>query len=109
MNLTQKKCVPCEGGTKPLEGEELKTYMSYLKTPWELVNNLRIKKEFKFKDFKEAIAFVNKIAAIAEEEGHHPDMYIFYNRVSIELTTHAISGLSVNDFILAKKVEDIAK
>ena len=114
MDLTKKKCEPCEGGTKPFDANEIKTYMSYLKTPWELVSGdpstssgriLRIRKKFKFKDFKEAMQFVNQVADIAENEGHHPDMKINYNRVKIELTTHAIGGLSVNDFIMASKIE----
>ena len=103
-----KKCVPCEGGTKPLKGDELKTYMSFLKTQWELdEEKKKLEDTFKFKDFKEAMSFVNKIASIAEEEGHHPDIYIFYNKVTITLSTHAIGGLSVNDFILARKIEEL--
>lgn len=107
MNLAQKKCVPCEGGTKPFTSKEIKTYLSYLKTPWEVLEEVKIKHSFEFKTFKEAIEFVNKVAKIAEQEGHHPNIKIFYNRVVIELTTHAISGLSVNDFILARKIEEL--
>jgi len=102
-----KKCEPCEGGTKPFEQKEIDIYKSYLKTPWELIDDLRLKQKFKFKDFKEAMQFVKKIAVIAEDEGHHPDISVSYNKVTIELTTHAVKGLSVNDFILARKIEEL--
>lgn len=105
-HLVKGHCVPCEGGTKPMEEEEIKTYLSLLKTPWEVSeDSKKISKKFKFKDFKEAMGFVNKIADVAEEQGHHPDINIFYNKVDIKLTTHAIKGLSTNDFIVASKIE----
>ena len=107
MDLTQKKCVPCEGGTLPLKNEEIKKYLSQLKTKWEVVEGRKIKKQFIFEDFKKAIEFVNKVANIAEREQHHPYIHIFYSKVTIELWTHAIGGLSENDFILAAKVETL--
>ncbi len=108
MALTEKKCVPCEGGAQPFTEAQIKEYLSQLKPGWEVLDNKKIKKQFKFKDFKEAIAFVNKVADLAEEEGHHPDIRIFgYKNVEIELSTHAISGLSENDFILAAKIESL--
>lgn len=78
-----------------------------MEVPWDVFENEKIKKEFVFADFKEAIEFINKVADIAEEEGHHPDIHIFYNKVMIELWTHEIGGLSENDFILASKIEKI--
>ncbi|MBS3903133.1 MAG: 4a-hydroxytetrahydrobiopterin dehydratase [Anaplasmataceae bacterium] len=105
--LSDKKCVACEGGTPPLTPEEIKHYQSQLREPWEVVDDKKIRKNFNFKDFKEAMSFVNKIANIAENEGHHPDIFIFYNQVRIELWTHAVGGLSENDFILAAKIEKI--
>lgn len=105
--LSTKKCVTCEIGTPPLTLEEIKPLKAQLKLEWELVDDKKIKHEFKFKDFKEAMSFVNKIADIAEAEGHHPDIYIFYNKVKIELSTHFIKGLSENDFIMAAKIEAI--
>lgn len=114
LSLTQKKCVACEGGTPTLTMAEVGKYKAPLKQPWEVVMDenhkdaaKKIKREFKFKDFKEAMTFINKIAAIAEEEQHHPDIYIFYNRTQIELWTHAIGGLSENDFIMAAKIEQL--
>lgn len=86
--------------------EEVATYLTLLKTPWEVTSGGKaISKKFSFKNFKEAMVFVNKIAEIAESEGHHPDIEIMYNKVKVFLTTHAIKGLSTNDFILASKIE----
>ena len=108
MDLANKKCVPCEGEALPLVGQELARYVAELKTSWEVVEAKKIRREFKFKDFKEAMAFVSKVAEIANAEDHHPDIAIHYNRVVIELSTHAIHGLSESDFILAAKTEKIA-
>lgn len=87
--------------------EEIEKYLSLLKFKWIVIGSKSISREFKFKDFKESMSFVNKIAEIAEEQGHHPDIEISYNKVVITLTTHAIGGLSTNDFIVASKVETL--
>lgn len=105
--LAHQKCVPCEGGTEPLKIEEVEKYKLQLKLPWEIEANKKMSHQFKFKDFKEAMIFVNKVADIANVEGHHPDLCIYYNKVNITLTTHNIGGLSVNDFIMAVKIEAI--
>ena len=106
LHLVKGHCVPCEGGVEPMEKEEVSKYLTLLKTPWDVTkDNKLISKDFKFKDFKEAMEFVNKVADIADEQGHHPDIKISYNKVIIELTTHAIGGLSINDFIIASKIE----
>jgi 4a-hydroxytetrahydrobiopterin dehydratase len=105
MDLTQKKCVPCEGGVSPL-GENISADLLQQIPSWELKDG-KVHKQFKFKDFKEAIDFVNNIAKVAEQEGHHPDILINYNKVTIDLYTHAINGLSENDFIVAAKIEKI--
>ena len=104
-SLVQKKCVPCEGGTPPLEGEKIQEYLSELKGSWVVQENKKIKRTFKFKTFREGIEFVNRVADIAEEENHHPDIHILYTKVTLELTTHAIGGLSENDFIMASKID----
>ena len=106
MDLTQKHCVPCEGGTPPLSEEKEETLKKQV-VQWMLFRDgtHRLQRQFKFKNFKEAMIFVNKVAEVAEAEGHHPDVYMFYNRVRLQLTTHAIGGLSTNDFILAVKVD----
>lgn len=106
MDLKQKHCIPCEGGVLPLEASEVSDYIA--KTPgWTAIKNKKIRREFKFKNFLEAMGFVNRIADIAESEGHHPDIYISYNKMVLELATHAIGGLSENDFILAAKINAV--
>lgn len=105
-HLIRGHCVPCEGGVDPMKEDEVKIYLSLLKKKWKVSNNLEsISRRFEFKDFVGAMVFVNKVADIAEEQGHHPDIHIYYNKVDVILTTHAIKGLSTNDFILASKVE----
>lgn len=106
--LAKKKCVPCEGGVDPLSESEARKLMPELEQEWMLIDGGRmLARTWNFKDFKKTMAFVNKVADIAEEEGHHPDMTISYNVLSVELMTHAIDGLSENDFILASKVDRI--
>lgn len=104
--LIQKRCKPCEGGVTPFARVEAEKYLSAL-PGWSLSEDGKvIRKEYKFKNFKEVIAFFNRIAAVAEEENHHPDLKIGYSRVGAELSTHAIKGLSENDFILAAKFDN---
>ncbi len=85
---------------------EIKEYNASLKTPWEVVDDMKIRRTFEFDDFKETMKFVNQIADLAEQEGHHPIMHVFYGKVEVEFWTHAIMGLSENDFIMAAKIED---
>ncbi|MBI3305636.1 4a-hydroxytetrahydrobiopterin dehydratase [Candidatus Nomurabacteria bacterium] len=106
MDLLKKNCIPCEGGDiKPMDREKARDYLD--ETPdWTLDKDAKkISKEFKFRDFIGAINFVERVADIAEMEGHHPDIHIRYNKVLLELSTHAIGGLSENDFILAAKID----
>ena len=113
-DLTKKKCVPCEGGVKPLTPDEYGAFIRAELSGWEDVDDpsassgqgKRIEKDYKFKNFKEALYFVNKVGEIAESEGHHPDINLYgWNKVKLSLTTHAIGGLSENDFILASKID----
>ena len=85
---------------------DIETYMREIRG-WELIRTepKQIRKKFSFKNFKEAMQFINKVAELAESEGHHPDIHIFYNRVVLELWTHAVGGLSENDFIMAAKID----
>lgn len=106
-DLTQKHCIPCEGGQKPLDATFIAELKEQLKKEWEVIENKKIKQQFLFKTFKEAINFVNKVAELAETEDHHPNVFISYNKVTITLSTHAIGGLSENDFILAAKIEQL--
>jgi 4a-hydroxytetrahydrobiopterin dehydratase len=106
--LIDKKCVPCEGGVPVLtDGQE--DGFTPLIPQWSLSREgvHRITRTWEFGDFVEAMAFVNKVAEVAEEEGHHPNISIYYNKVHIELYTHAIGGLSINDFIVASKIDCI--
>ncbi len=103
----KKKCVPCEGGAKPLTKEEADRYMEEVEG-WSLIaDGKKITKDFKFSDFIGAINFVERVADVAEMEDHHPDIHVFYNKVTLELYTHAIGGLSENDFIVAAKVDAV--
>lgn len=105
-NLLKKICVSCEGrGIKPMNKADAQDYLD--ETPgWTMdVDAKMISKEFKFQDFIGAINFVERVADVAEMEGHHPDIHIHYNKVLLELTTHAIGGLSENDFIVAAKID----
>lgn len=105
--LLQKKCIPCEGGMPTLTLDKINKYLKELKNPWELIDGVKIKHKFVFKTFRDAIAFVNNVAALAEKENHHPNMFIAYNKVTITCTTHVIGGLSENDFIVAAKIESL--
>lgn len=106
-SLLDKKCVPCTGTTPRLTAEQSKLFLKEL-SGWTVVDNKHLEKEFIFKNFKEGIAFIDKIASIAEAEGHHPDISLYgYKKVKIILSTHAIGGLSENDFIVAAKIDAI--
>lgn len=107
--LKDRKCVPCEGKTKPLTLHEAETYL--LQTPdWKLTETASsISREFNFANFVKAIEFVNQVADLAEYDDHHPDIHVFYSKVRLELSTHALKGLSENDFILAAKIDGILR
>lgn len=105
MNLVEKRCLPCEGGTPPLAEDEIRTLLKEIPL-WSLREG-HLFRSFKFRDFREAILFVNSVANLAEEEGHHPDICIHYNKVDVEFWTHAIKGLSENDFIMAAKADNL--
>ena len=107
MDLTQKKCVPCEAGTPPLDEAKVNELLKEIPA-WTLKDS-RLYKKFKFRNFVEAMKFINSVAEIAEQEWHHPDFCVHYNKVEIELWTHAINGLSENDFIVAAKIERIIR
>ncbi len=106
MSLLSKKCVPCEGGVPPFSPDQVEAARKELHADWRVVGN-KIVRGFVFKDFKEAMVFVDRVAELAEGEGHHPDLHIHYNKVEVELWTHAIGGLSENDFIVAAKVDKL--
>jgi 4a-hydroxytetrahydrobiopterin dehydratase len=103
-NLSERKCVPCEGGVEPLRGEEIRGYLEE-DEGWNLVEERKITKSYEFQNFREALEFVNSVGQVAEKEGHHPDIHLSWGKVVIDLWTHAIGGLSENDFILAAKTD----
>jgi 4a-hydroxytetrahydrobiopterin dehydratase len=106
-NLTDKHCKPCEGGVPPLTQDEAKNLLKEL-DGWELNNNA-ISKTFAFKNYYQTIAFVNAVAWMTHREDHHPDMTVGYSKCRVEYSTHAIGGLSDNDFICAAKVDALLK
>ncbi len=107
IRLIDKKCVAYESGAPQLSPAEIKEFRKELTRDWEIFDSNRMRYEFTFPDFKAAMHFVDKVARLAESEGHHPDIHIRYSRVMIELSTHTIGGLSENDFILAAKIENL--
>jgi 4a-hydroxytetrahydrobiopterin dehydratase len=106
--LVGKKCVPCEGGVDPISAEAAGPYLAAVEG-WSLVHNgERIRREWRVRNFMAAIDFFNAVAELAEDEGHHPDLHLVgYRNVAIEIWTHAIGGLSENDFVLAAKIDRI--
>jgi 4a-hydroxytetrahydrobiopterin dehydratase len=103
--LTSKHCVPCEGGIPALTPDEIAPLLAQL-DGWSVQGGTKVTKTYTFPDFVQALAFVNRAGAVAEEEGHHPDLFLTWGKVGVELTTHAIGGLSENDFILASKLDE---
>ena len=106
-DLLSKQCIPCSIGAPTLNEEEIKELLPSLKEGWNVIDNKRIEKSYKFKNFKEALDFVNKVGELAEKEGHHPNIYLSWGKVDITLFTHKIDGLHENDFILAAKIDEI--
>ncbi|HYR90656.1 MAG TPA: 4a-hydroxytetrahydrobiopterin dehydratase [Terriglobia bacterium] len=106
MGLSDKTCVPCRGGVPPLTAEEIKPLAAQV-DKWSVVDNHHVEKEFKFPDFKTALAFVDKVGAIAEEQGHHPDIFLAWGKAGIKIWTHKINGLTESDFILAAKIDKV--
>jgi 4a-hydroxytetrahydrobiopterin dehydratase len=106
--LVKKRCRPCEGGVSPLSGEQIQDYLKLL-YDWKLIGSgKKIRKEYLFRNFKEVADFFDRAAKICEDENHHADFHITYKRAVVEFWTHAINGLSENDFILAAKFDSEA-
>lgn len=106
-DLASKRCVPCRGGVPPLAGRELADLQAALGGDWSVVDEHHLEKEFRFDDFRAALDFVNRVGELAEEQGHHPDIYLSWGRARIQIWTHKIDGLTESDFILAAKIDEL--
>jgi len=105
--LASKECVPCKGGVPPLKGEAMNELHKKLGNGWQVVSEHHLEKEFSFKNFRDALAFTNKVGALAEKNNHHPDIYLAWGKVKITLWTHKIDGLTESDFVMAAKIEEM--
>ena len=105
--LANEKCIPCRGGVPPLKGEELQNVARELGGGWRVVDEHHLEKDFKFPDFAQALSFTNAIGAIAEREGHHPDIHLAWGKVRVQIWTHKIDGLTRSDFVLAAKIDQV--
>jgi 4a-hydroxytetrahydrobiopterin dehydratase len=105
-DLANKTCVPCRGDVPPLAGEELHN-LSHQLPEWKVVDNHHITRAFRFPDFKSALEFVNRVGAVAEEQGHHPDILLGWGKVEITLWTHKVDGLTESDFVMAAKIDQV--
>jgi 4a-hydroxytetrahydrobiopterin dehydratase len=104
MSLADKTCVPCKGGVPPLKGDALDRLKAEV-LGWEVVDEHHLHKVFRFPDFKKALEFVNRLGAVAEEQGHHPDILLAWGKVEVTIYTHKINGLTESDFVLAAKTD----
>jgi 4a-hydroxytetrahydrobiopterin dehydratase len=103
--LAEKECVPCKGGTPPIKGGELARLAQQLQPGWQVVNEHHLERDYKFKNFREALDFTNRVGELAEKVGHHPDIYLAWGKVKLTLWTHKIDGLTESDFVFAAKVD----
>jgi 4a-hydroxytetrahydrobiopterin dehydratase len=108
MKLSERSCVPCKGGVPPLDAEEIAQLQSEVKG-WQVLDNKRLVKHFKFDDFKQAMDLADRVAVIAEEQGHHPDLLVRWGELKVEVWTHKIDGLTESDFILAARIDKCAR
>ena len=103
--LSQRQCVPCRGGVPPLEEDSARHLLGELGGGWRIVENHHLEKQYHFDDFAQALAFTNRVGAIAEEQGHHPDIHLAWGKVVLTIWTHKIDGLTESDFVLAAKMD----
>lgn len=104
MELSERNCIPCRGGIPPLTGSEILPLAREV-PHWTVVGNHHVEREFEFPDFRTALAFTDAVGALAEEQGHHPDIYLAWGKVRITIWTHKIDGLTESDFILAARID----
>ena len=108
-DLATKECIPCKGGVPPLKGDELKGLHARLGNHWQVVKEHHLEKEYRFKNFREALDFVNGVGELAERQQHHPDLHLAWGRVKVMIWTHKIDGLTESDFIFAAKTDRLFK
>ncbi len=106
-DLAQKQCVACKGGVPPLAGNDLARLARQLDAGWRVVNGHHLERDFQFQDFRQALSFTNRVGQLAEEQNHHPDIYLTWGKVKLTLWTHKIDGLTESDFIFAAKVDQL--
>jgi 4a-hydroxytetrahydrobiopterin dehydratase len=106
-DLANKKCKECSGAMQPLGQNEMESFKGQLDSAWQIVDNHHLLRKFKFKNFKEALAFTNKVGDLAESEGHHPDILLKWGEVEITIYTHKVNGLTESDFVLAAKIDKL--
>ncbi len=106
-NLAQRECVPCKGGTPPLSDKKRSDLLAELGHEWKVKEGHHLEKGYKFKNFQEALDFTNRVGALAEEIGHHPDIYLTWGKVKLTIWTHKIDGLTESDFIFAAKADAV--
>ncbi|SVA80497.1 uncharacterized protein METZ01_LOCUS133351 [marine metagenome] len=104
-DLAKKTCIPCKGGVPPLKGEKLDDLLEKLKNNWKIIKEHHLEKEYSFKNFKEALDFTIKVGELAENQGHHPDIFLAWGKVKLTIWTHKIDGLTESDFIFAAKAD----
>lgn len=107
-DLASKECVPCTGNETPLKGPAVRSLQERLDNDWQVVKEHHLRKRFTFANFREALDFTNRVGALAEEQGHHPDLHLGWGKVDVLVWTHAIDGLTESDFVFAAKTDQLA-
>ena len=105
--LAQKQCVPCRGGVPPLTGAELQALQAQLGTDWQVINEHHLEREYRFDDFRQALDFTVRVGEMAEEQDHHPDIFLAWGKVKLTIWTHKIDGLTESDFVFAAKADSL--
>ena len=104
-DLAKKTCIPCKGGVPPLKGTKLDDLLEKLKNHWKIIKEHHLEKEYSFKNFKEALDFTVRVGELAENQDHHPDIFLAWGKVKLTIWTHKIDGLTESDFIFAAKAD----
>ncbi len=109
IELAERECIPCKGGVPPLKGHPLRVLLEKLGGDWEVVDEHHLTKMFRLKNFADALAYVNRVGQMAEKQAHHPDIYLAWGKVRIDIWTHKINGLTESDFVFAAKAETLMR